>query len=75
VNGSLFDYISSDERSDVHNVLSSPTEDKGRNSVSMVLNFKLGGFGIDEENQKYQLVKIVGYFKRWISTDCKSLIM
>jgi hypothetical protein len=67
----IFDYIADEEKSDLHNILSNPIEDKGRNSVSLTLSFRVGGgFGVNEQDFKYQLVRIVGYFKKWIASEC-----
>lgn len=65
MNNSVYDYIPAEERSEFYNVLTSGNEGKSCN-VSVVTNFRLGGLEMNEENQKYQLVKFGGYFKRWV---------
>lgn len=35
----------------------------------MILNFRVGGLELSDEIENYQLVKLVGYFKRWISPN------
>jgi len=70
----IYDYILPEERNDLYGSLTNPSDEKYRGQVSMVLNFRVGGLEMDEENQKYQLVKLIGYFKRWISpSDCKNI--
>ncbi|CAL8079462.1 unnamed protein product [Orchesella dallaii] len=69
----VYDYILPEERNDLYAVLSNSSDEKYKGQVSVVLNFRVGGLEMNEENQKYQLVKLIGYFKRWISpTDCDS---
>lgn len=63
-----------EEKAKLLNVLSSRNvDDKTRNNggVSLTVNFRVGDFGSMEENHKCQLVKLMGYFKRWTLADCE----
>jgi hypothetical protein len=66
----MYDFILSEERTSLYKILAEPPEDKKQNS-SIILNVRLGGLEIHEENHKYQLVKLSGYYKRWIANDRK----
>ncbi|ODN03267.1 Circadian locomoter output cycles protein kaput, partial [Orchesella cincta] len=56
----IYDFVQSEERNDLYGVLSNLGDEKFKSQVSMVLNFRVGGLETDEENQKYQLIKLIG---------------
>ena len=64
----MYDFIPSEERTGLYHVLNSSSEDKNKQK-SIILNVRLGGLEVHEENHKYQLVKLSGYYKRWISSE------
>ena len=73
VSSTIYDLIPVEEKSDLYAVLMGPVDDNVRQNVSLDIHFRKGGLEMDEENHTFQLVKLVGYFKRWISpSECNS---
>ncbi|CAG7825948.1 unnamed protein product [Allacma fusca] len=73
VSTTVYELISPDEKSNLYGVLMGPVDDSVRQNVSLELNFRRGGLEMSDDNQAFQPVKLVGYFKRWISpSDCNS---
>jgi len=67
MNSSLYDLIPADERSTLFNVLAGNIDDKSKQNFFVTLNVRLGGLEIHQEDNRHQLVKFNGYYKRMMS--------